>query len=80
MKKLTAHAVPHAGALVLLVSLVGMVFSVTAGDVVEPLAGGGMTLGVILMVWAAFNSFGMQEGSDVRLREAVERIRLARHS
>lgn len=80
MKKLTTDIAPHAGALVLLVSLVGMVLSLTAGGVVEPVAGVGMALGVILMVWGTFNSFGMQEGSGVQLREAVERIRSARHS
>lgn len=80
MKKLTADAAPPAGALVLLVSLIGMAFSISAGQVVGPLAGGGMALGILLMGWGAVNGFSTQEDSEMRLSEAVARIRRARHS
>ncbi|MFI7581725.1 hypothetical protein [Kocuria kalidii] len=80
MKMLTTDFAPSVGALVMLVSLVGMVYSLIAGEVVGPVAGGGVTLGVILMGWGAFNSFHVPEVSDMQLGQAVERIRLAQRS
>lgn len=80
MKKLTADVAPNAGALVLLVSLIGMAISIFASHAVGPFTVGGMTLGVVLMAWGAFAHFDTQGDSGVGLSEALERIRSARAS
>lgn len=80
MKKLTVDVAPNVGVLVLVLSLVGMVVSLSTGESVGPLTEGGLTLGVILLGWGAFQSFGAKEDSGVPLSEAVEQIRLARLS
>ncbi|MEX5259586.1 hypothetical protein [Kocuria sp. CPCC 205263] len=80
MKKLSVDIAPNVGALLLLVSVVGMVLSLFAGGVVGPIASSGMTLGIILLGWGAFSNFNAQGDSGMPLSEAVERIRVARLS
>lgn len=80
MKKRSSDVALVVGMLVLLASLVDVVLSISSAQGIAPWAGGGMTVGAILMGWGAFGGFDMQEDDGVRLREAVERIRLVQHS
>ncbi len=80
MKKRTAVVALDAGALMLLVSVIGLVLSMAAGHLAHPVLVGGFTAGVVLMGWGAFNTFTMQDDPGDRLDEALERIRQVRHS
>lgn len=80
MNKRTAVVALDAGALMLLVSVFGLVLSMSADQAAGPTLMTGITGGIVLMVWGVFNTFTMQEDPGGRLDEALERIRQVRPS
>lgn len=80
MKNLTAGVALHAGTLMLLVSVIGLVLSMSVGQVAGPVLVGGITAGVVLMGWGAFTVFTAQEESGAGVDQALERIRRVQHS
>jgi hypothetical protein len=80
MKKRTADVALDAGTLLLLVSVVGLVWSMVAGHLADPVLMAGITAGIVLMGWGAFNTFTVHNDPGGRLGEALERIRQVRPS
>lgn len=79
MKELTAGVALNAGTLMLLVSVVGLVLSMSVSQVVGPVLVGGITAGAVLMGWGAFTVFTAQEEPGAGVDQALERIRRVRH-